>query len=271
MRTPNILPPTELSNKVLAERFIRHPGPYMIGDCWQEDLDKIFPEIMKIPYDVSKVGQPTYGEMNESETELLFRIVFWLKPSNLVEYGTLYGRGTKIMSENSPQDARILTVDLKDEERLAGETPYSTDMVFAKLNEMPVGAKYQNSPSTPKIKQERMNATSPEFARTLDDFLKGETIDFALIDAAHDYDTTKALFELSLPRMSHGGVIMTDDYAKLPTHVGVTRYFAEAADTQGLLLYHFNPLPIPQGVKETRQSGLFFINSPEAKNRNWKT
>ena len=209
MRTPNILPPTELSDKVLAERFGRHPGPYMIGDSWQEDLDKIFPGIMKIPFDVSKIGQPTYGEMNESETELSFRLVSWLEPRTLVEYGTLYGRGTKIMAENSPQNARILTVDLPDEQRASGEPRYSSDTIFMRLNEVPVGSKYRDSPTSHKVKQVRMDTTSPEFARTLDDFLKGETIDFALIDAAHDYDTTKALFELSLPRMSRGGIIMT--------------------------------------------------------------
>mgnify|MGYP001614218919 CR=1 FL=1 len=120
MRKTNLLLPTELSNKVLAERFRRHPGQYMIGEGWQEDLNKIFPGVMNIPYDISKVGRPTYGEMNESETELLFRIVSWLQPRLLVEYGTLYGRGTKIMAEQSPQNARILTVDLPDEERGIG-------------------------------------------------------------------------------------------------------------------------------------------------------
>lgn len=70
--------------------------------------------------------------------------------------------------------------------------------------------------------------------------------------------------------MGHGGVVVTDDYNKLSTHVGVTSFFANKAREQGIVFYWFNPIPPPYDFRDPRQSAVFFINLPEAKNRNWR-
>lgn len=271
MKIPQILLPTELSDRVLAERYVRHPGPYQIGNGWQSDLDKIFPGTMKISVDPTFYGITEKGELGPSETELLIRAVRWLEPLILVEFGTAYGKSTRVMAENSPPNARVLTVDLPDEVRETIETPYSTDLLYVRMKQHTVGEKYENSKDANKICQVRADVTSPGFTKTLDDFLRGENIDLALIDAAHDYDTTKILFELALPRIRDGGVIINDDYNRLSTHVGITRFFAEKAHEDGFLFYWFNPTPYKHILKrDPRQTALLFINLPEAKNRNWR-
>lgn len=270
MNIPQFLKPTELSDRVLAERYARHPGPYAIAKGWQQDLGKIFPGIMDITYDPAMHGDPGYGQLNPTETELLHRVVTWLQPGVLVEFGTAYGRSTKVMAEQSPGDAQILTVDLPDDERATRLSPYTTDLAFLRMKDFDIGQKYSESALAYKVQQERMDATSPEFRHTLDTFLGARRIDFALIDAAHDYYTTKVLFELALPRMSHGGVIMTDDYNKVSTHLGVTEFFATKAREEGFVFYHFSPMPAPYLLNDPRMSGLLFLNLSEAKGRDWK-
>ena len=299
MKIPQILPPTELSDRVLAERYVRHPGPYAIAKGWQQDLEKIFPGIMNTPYDQTQF-EDVYGQLGPSETELLHRVVSWLNPKVLVEYGTAYGRSTRAMTELSPKDARILTVDLPDKERADIQTPYSTDTAFVRMRELQIGEKYKDSPEAYKVNQVRTNILSDEtldliasaslpvlnaefkkmlkegkvirksFVETLDAFLNAQTIDFAFIDAAHDYFTTAALFELNLLRLSAVGVILTDDYNKPSTHIGVSEYFATKAREEGFVFYHFNPTPQPMEFRDPRQGGIIFLNLPEAKNREWR-
>ena len=264
-----MLEPTKLTDKVLAERYRRHPGPYRIG---RDDLNGIFPGILSIPYDPHQYGVSEYGEINESETELLTHVVKWLESRILVEFGTLYGRSTRIMAEQSPNSARILTVDLPDNERQSRAPIYTTDEVFIRLREHAVGEKYRGSPAATKVIQLRMDATSKEFAESLDELLRGSTIDFALIDAAHDYYTTKTLFEeVALPRMSQDGVIMTDDYGvRSWTHIGVTEFFATKARQDGFLFYHYYP-NFGEPVNISKQpSAIVFVNLPQAKNRDWR-
>jgi len=261
MNKATILNPTQLSNEKLAKIYERHPGPYVITTGWKTDLEKIFPGIMEIGFDIDKVGRPHYGDINESETELLYRIVNWLQPKNLVEFGTFDGRSTRIMAEQSPLDARVLTVDLPEDNGFIH--PYTSDSIFSELAKP--GSRYEGSSATGKIKQVLMDATSFNFKKELDTFLDGKSIDFALVDAAHDYYTTKYLWELAFSKLNPGGVILSDDYGKIASHIGVTEFFATKAREDGFLFYHFKPEP-----KEAKDpSGVFFVNVYGAI-RNWK-
>ena len=269
VKTPNITYAKDFVNPYMGSRK-RHPGPYEIGLSWKGDINKIFPGITTV--DVATTSNPVYGDMNESETWLLGHIVAWQQPNVLVEMGTFHGRSTDIMAKNSPLDARILTVDLPEEARQNYKPPYSTDEPFVEPDTSKIGERFKESSQAGKITLDYQNASKPEFLKTLDDFLGGKTIDFALIDAAHDYDTTKKLFNITYSRLSPGGIIMADDYGKISTHVGVTRYFSEQAEE--LVFYWFNPIeivvtgkkPVPVMNKvDPRQSAIFFINLPEAK------
>ena len=269
VNTPSIVYAKDFANTFMANRLQRHPGPYEIGVCWRDDINKIFPGITEVK--VAPASSPKYGEMNESETWLLEHIVAWQQPKVMVDIGTLYGRSTNIMGKNSPENTRILTVDLPHEARQEYAPPYSTDIPFVEPDTERIGERFKGSIEREKITQVLQNATSPAFKKTLDDFLAGETIDFALIDAAHDYGTTKKLFELVYSRLSPGGTILSDDYAKLNTHIGVTRYFSNLAEK--LVFYWFNPSEMGENKKpvpamnqgDPRQSAIFFINLPRAK------
>ena len=266
MNIPTLLDPRRVSNIALADAYRRYPGPYAITSGWQADLDKMFPGIMGISYDSRKYPKDAIGETNESETELIYRVVTWLEPGTLVEFGTLYGRTTRIMGEQSPLEARVLTVDLPDEARQSRIPAHATDEFFMRQAQYSIGAKYRESHAAAKITQLRMDATSGDFEESLDNFLKGSKIDFALLDVSNDYGTSERAFGIALPRMSYGGVIMIDDYAKPWNSVGLIEFFARKAREEGYVFYHFSPDP-PLG----RDAGaLIFLNVEGAKNRNWR-
>jgi len=101
MVIPRIQEPSELSDRVVALRFRRAPGPYPLKEDWEQDLDMIYPGIKVIleSYAPRKYGKPMYGETNESETLLLASVVRW--------YGSHFGK-------------RLNCVDIV--RRMAGET-----------------------------------------------------------------------------------------------------------------------------------------------------
>jgi len=272
-RIPTFLKPTDISNERLAVRFARHPGPYTLSEKSEGDMERIFPGITAMPY-VHNLPAAEYGESNQTETYLLYKIITWQRPRTLIEIGTFKGRSTRIMAEQSPGYARILTVDLPNEERRSRMPINTTDTVYLRQGSDEsdaVGIKYRDSSARDKITQVRIDATSPEFKKTLDDFVEDNgTIDFAYVDPSHDYETTRDCFLLALEHLSPGGIILADDYNKVSTHVGVTRAYAELADhlpakEEGLVLYYFNPKP----AFGTDQSGIFFLNVPGAI-RDWK-
>lgn len=241
-RTPVFLDPTTIDDR-LGPRYREHPGPYAIQYGGRTMKDKglfdIFPGMEDIPYDPDEFPLPAYGDMNGTEREVLVRILQWMQPKIIVEYGTNKGRSTSIMVAKSPEDAQILTVDLPDEERgLNANPPYSTDTAFM---DGEVGLHYKGTAYENKITQVRMDATTPKFAEELRRWLGRRRIDFALIDAAHDYETTRDLFLQAWDRMSPGGVILTDDYGKMRTHVGCTEALTELARRKDICFYWFNP------------------------------
>ncbi len=272
MKQPLFLDPTTIANTDLAQRYACHPGPYAIELA---DLVRIFPGMEEQHYNPSEFPHPEYGDMNGTETEVLARILRWLEPKVLVEYGTLYGRSSGIMAMCSPDNARILTVDLPDEHRdnPAYQSRWSTDDPFLHGSLHPVGWHHQflSPVQRAKITQQRMNATSIQFEKGLDTWLDGEHIDFALVDAAHDYYTTKQLFEQAFLRLRYGGVIMTDDYGnKAATHIGITEYFASIAREHDIKLYWYSPFPLPSDEVHKKAgykapSALVYVDIPKTR------
>jgi predicted O-methyltransferase YrrM len=250
MKLANLLDPTKIEN--IGERFSCHPGPFPIG---YGDLEKIFPGFMEIEFPAQR--KPVHGEMNQSEIELLYRVVSWLQPRTMIEVGTYTGNSTIIMAEQSPLDARVLTVDLPLKYNVKF-TPYSTDLPFINQGrEMGIGSKFPKSLDKNKIRQERMAVGSPQFLESLDDFLGDKKIDFALIDAAHDPYTTEYVFRLLSERINYGGIVMTDDHGKKNhVHPGVTEFFNRVAREEGHMFYWFDPFP----TEARDPSGLLYIN-----------
>ncbi|MFA6888702.1 MAG: class I SAM-dependent methyltransferase [Candidatus Woesearchaeota archaeon] len=268
LRKATFLPPTEIAGP-LGKRFARYPGPFPIG---YSDLQRIFSGMMDESYNPEKYPNPIYGTMNGTEREFLIRLVRWLKPKRIVEYGTQYGLTTQILAEESPSDARILTVDLPDEVRynLEQHAPWGPDEVFMHQTEFPVGHYFHGSSAEHKVTLVRADARSLEFRRTLDDWLSGEKIDLAIVDAAHDYYTTRELFQHSLVRLNEGGIIFNDDFGRRSgTLIGVTECFAQIAREEGVVFYWFDPFPIPPEFVANKQLGyrdpsaLILVNIPE--------
>lgn len=265
LRQARLIKPTDIEGR-LGTRYGTYPGPHAINYA---DLWNIFPgmkEEQGDQYDRNEYPAPKYGEMNLTERELLTRVVRWLQPKVMVEYGTLYGRGTQIMAENSPDDARILTVDLPQKVRddPTREAPWSTDTAFMHLDEYEVGHHYKNSDAAHKVTQMRMDATTKRFEEKLGKWLNGDTIDLAIVDAAHDFYTTQTLFMRTLLQVSPGGVILNDDYGagRSPTLVGVTEFFANRARQYGMRFFHFAPFPAPKDTGNP--SALLYIDLPGA-------
>ena len=254
-KDPILLDPTQLENRILARRYAKHHGPYALTDGWEKDLDKIFPGCINLPYEQS---EEVYGSLTPFDKEILHRICTWLEPKIIVEFGTYLGHSTKLLAESSPPETQVITVDLPEGYNLE-KLPCSTDIPFAEVAQDKCGIAYQNSLAKDKIIQVRMDATTPEFERHLEEILNGEEIDLALVDAAHDYETTKYIFELAHRYTREGGVIFSDDYNKLVTHQGVTLHFLEKAIKEGYCFYFFSFRNEPEKTRS-----ILFLNVPGA-------
>lgn len=255
-----LYPPSIQDLDNIGVRYRRHPGPFAIGE---KGLSTIFPEIENV------TTNPFYeehvkGDSDPPNIRLLTKLVAYLQPKNIVEVGTFRGKTTYNLALHAPSDARVLTIDFPKEKALKGEFYYGADVFYFQPEEK-IGEIYKNSDMKPKIKQILENCTSTECQKTLDGLLEGKNIDFAFIDASHDYNTVKRNFEqLILPRLKPEGVIVLDDYDRAFTHVGVSHFAQRKAHDEGYVFYYY----APKG--EDRSSCLIFLNLPETKNYDWK-
>lgn len=259
MNPVNFLNPTEISG--LGPRYVRHPGPFAITDA---DLDKMFPGIAAIqtePY----VEQHVKGDADPPNLVLLTRVIRYLQPARLLEVGTFRGKTTYNFAIHSPSDARVYTVDLP-QDMLPNEVKpgYGTDFPYIQGREK-IGVVFKDKLEAKKIEQIFADSNSLECERLLDELLQGGTIDFAFIDAAHDYRSVRDNFErLVQPRMTAGGVVAFDNYGDLQTHVGVSHFLQRAAHDQGIVFYWYAPLE-----KERKTTNVLFLNVPESTNYKW--
>ncbi len=159
------------------------------------------------------------GNVSLYELLAIGAIVRRRQPRVLLEIGTFDGNTTLQMANNSPDDARIYTLDLPpggEAERAVDprDLPYIADQ--AKLNR-----KYQRSPQGRKVVQCLGDSATFDFHSVLGEVRP----ELALIDGSHSYAYVKSDTERVLDILAPDGVVLWHDYA--PTWPGVMQYLAE--------------------------------------------
>lgn len=248
-----------LHPKQINERYRHYPGPFAIDE---NDLNKIFPNIKNIETDPTNVSNYQYQKGDLDWPNLLFitKLISYLKPKNIVEIGTFRGRTTYQMAMYSPQ-SKIITIDIADK----GAFEFSgTDLKYQQRVEN-VGKAFRGSNTEKRISQLIVDSLTKKCQVMLDNRLGNNKIDFAFIDAGHDYDSVRHNFEeLILPRLSKNGVVVFDDYNRPLSILGVTHYLLEKAYKDGYVFYWY----APRESEHTNE--VIFINNKDSRCYNWR-
>jgi predicted O-methyltransferase YrrM len=151
----------------------------------------------------------TYGDVSWQELVTLSSLVVHYKPLRIFEIGTFMGKTTYHLAANSPDQARVFTLDLPQagfEETIA-QNPYDMNLLHeGKRHE--VGHYFKNTAYESKIKQIFCDS------RSFDETPYADSMDMIFVDADHFYpsvinDTQKALRMLS--KDGPGKVILWHD------------------------------------------------------------
>jgi len=236
----------------IGQRYGYYPGPFIIDES---DLQYIFPNIQTVQPEI--ISDTHFkGDANPPNLDLIIRIVRCIKPMVVLEVGTFRGKTAYNIAKNTSLESKIITIDLPFSQ-METSTKYSTDDDYFQTKDR-IGAFYQGTPEHSKIIQIYSDSTSQDCQNQIEMILKGNQIDFAFIDSAHDYLSTKRNFEeLILPRLSPRGVVIFDNYGDLHTHVGVTHYLAEKSYNEGYVFYWYKPYSDPT-------SCVIFLNLPKS-------
>jgi len=241
--------------KETGKRYFRYPGPFAIDE---PDLNYLFPGISNI--ETTEYHKFLKGQLEIYNLEFINRLVKSLQPKTILEIGTFKGRTTYNMAKNT-KESKIITIDIAD-----GKTnTYSgVDLVYHQKPK-DVGTYFKNTKESKRITQIFSDSLSPECQKLLDFALDEKKIDFAFIDAGHDYESVRHNFEeLVLPRLAHGGVVVFEDYIRPLSIIGVSHYLLQKAHDDGYIFYWYAPR------KGEHTNEVLFVNLPEARNYNWR-
>ncbi len=145
--------------------------------------------------DRAGVGDPTYHYARAALARAL-------RPRLIVEFGTFLGVSTLTMLQNSPDDARIVTIDLPTHASPAGLT--GTDLALARVR---CGEAFAMHPRRSAITQLRIDSRE----LCLVDYAP-DGADLIFVDGGHTTDILRADTENALRVIRPGGIIVWDDY-----------------------------------------------------------
>lgn len=186
----------------------------------KRSITEIFPGIEKGSARLCLAHIPNRPDMVMplKETLVIATICQWLQPRRAFEIGTFTGTTTLALAMNSPEDAKIFTLDLPAAEKAGSENQ--------------LGAVFRGTAFQEKITQLQGDSASFDFQPY------HATIDLMLVDGNHRYEFVKADTANALKMIRPGGVIIWDDYLwdkKYPECAGVTRCLDELADDYGMV------------------------------------
>lgn len=207
-----------------AKSVARHPVTYQAGELHQavpaSSFPELFPETEGLTPRLDDLRLDRHGWNTKLHEEILLSLaVQALKPRQVFEIGTFDGGTTRRLAEAAPPDATVWTIDLAEAEFNATQGPegFSGDRV---------GEVYRQSTAADRVKQLRGNSTTYDFSAYF-----GQ-IDFAFVDAAHDYPHGLVDSRTALKLVKPGGIIVWHDFE--PYWHGLVRAICEA--THGLPL-----------------------------------
>lgn len=158
------------------------------------------------------------GNVSERELVTICRLVRSTAPHDVFEFGTFDGRTTLNIAANSPQDARVLTLDLPREGIAESAAPiHAHEVRYADKSES--GGRFKSSDVAGKIEQLYGDSGTFDFAPYYN------RCDFVFVDASHTYEyvVNDSLHAIQMLRDGHG-TILWHDYSRWD---GVTRALNE--------------------------------------------
>jgi len=156
-----------------------------------------------------KDGNVSYGEI-----QALCMLTAYLKVKNVFEIGTYDGWATLHLALNTPEDAKITTLDLKRED-VANVHLGLEKQDLKYINKSTIGDNYRNTEVEYKINQVYGDSATFDFSPLYN------SVDLVFIDGSHHYDYVKSDSENAMKMVNERGVIVWHDFLIWP---GVTKY-----------------------------------------------
>ncbi|MES2953215.1 MAG: class I SAM-dependent methyltransferase [Patescibacteria group bacterium] len=161
----------------------------------------LFPGV--IPLDLyDPVGQD--GNASLLELVILNHLVRVSKASSIFEFGTFDGRTTLNLAANTPENARIYTLDLPDEEVTSAKANPLGDTKFT--GKVETGYKYKRHPLGKKVVQLLGDSVRFDFSAYKN------SVDFIFVDAAHTYPYVMSDTRAALEMLRPDGIVLWHDY-----------------------------------------------------------
>lgn len=165
--------------------------------------ENLFPGIINLPIQLQYCLPKVRGNLTVDELAVVAMLCQWLAPHTVFEFGTFNGRTTLNLAANTPDAAKIYTLDLV----APGKTELKTeqeDGVYH-LGEK-TGTVFHDSQLQKKIEQ--LWGDSALFDETS---LRGK-VDLAFVDGAHSYEYVRSDSAKALAMVRPGGVVLWHDY-----------------------------------------------------------
>lgn len=204
------------------------------------ELSDIFPELKDSSLNLAlskffrKDGNVSYGEI-----QVLCILATYLKAKNVFEIGTYDGWTTLHLALNTPEDAKITTLDLKSED--ATNVQLRLEKKELKyINKSTIGEKYRNTKTEYKITQVYGDSATFDFSPFYN------SINLMFIDGSHHYEYVKRDSENALRMICNNGIIVWHDFL---VWSGVTKYLLELSKTSKI--YHIKDTSLVLYRKES--------------------
>jgi predicted O-methyltransferase YrrM len=197
------------------------------SDVPSVELSDIFPELRESSLNLvlSKFSRRG-GNVSYGEIQTLCVLTAYLNPKDVFEIGTYDGWTTLHLALNTPEDAKITTLDLKSED--APKTLLRLEEQDLKyINKPTIGDHYRNTDAEYKINQVCGDSAIFDFSPF------HNAIDFMFIDGSHHFQYVKSDSENALKMIRSDGVIAWHDFLVWP---GVTDYILRLS--KFLKIYH---------------------------------
>ncbi|MCC7051610.1 MAG: class I SAM-dependent methyltransferase [Bacteroidia bacterium] len=146
------------------------------------------------------------GNVSLYELECICRLIKKHQPKNIFEIGTFNGRTTYHLAANAPEQAKIFTLDLPQNQVAATDLRIKTgEKKF--INKDFSGAYFLDTPMQQKITQIYADSAQHNYSKY------NNTIDFIFVDGSHSYEYVKNDTEVARKLLHNGkGVILWHDY-----------------------------------------------------------
>lgn len=181
------------------------------------DLGALVPRRVSI-----ELREPLAADGNVTLYELvaIATLVRWSQPQTILEIGTFDGRTTLNLAANSPDHARVYTLDLPREGMEKARLPLDPDDLKY-VDKDTSGSRFRGSDCEAKITQLHGDSATFDFQASI------QAADFIFIDGSHAYEyvLSDSRRAVSLLRNGHG-TLLWHDYGEWP---GVSKALNELA------------------------------------------